>query len=60
MCVPSLHYSDRNQNLDSFRSGLSPILISTSALEEGIDVPDCSFVIRFDAFNTTKSHIQGE
>jgi endoribonuclease Dicer len=46
--------------LDSFRSGLSPILISTSALEEGIDVPDCSFVIRFDAFNTTKSHIQGE
>lgn len=45
--------------MDAFRAGESPILVSTNALEEGIDVPDCSFVIRFDAFNTTKSHIQG-
>ena len=33
--------------------------MATCALEEGIDVPDCAFVVRFDEFATTKSHIQG-
>ena len=35
------------------------LLIATDALEEGIDVPDCEFVIRFNWIGTTKSHIQG-
>jgi hypothetical protein len=49
----------RSDNLSSFRDGRSAILVSTSALEEGIDVPDCSFIVRFDFVGTTKSHIQG-
>ena len=36
-----------------------PLLIATDTLEEGIDVPDCEFVIRFNWIGTTKSHIQG-
>jgi endoribonuclease Dicer len=35
------------------------LLIATDAAEEGIDVADCSFVVRFSRFGTTRSHIQG-
>jgi hypothetical protein len=49
----------RNDNMHAFKTGRVPVLVSTNALEEGIDVPDCAFVIRFDGFSTTKAHIQG-
>eukprot|EP00959_Pyramimonas_sp_CCMP1952_P193147 4038965-Pyramimonas_sp.AAC.2 len=35
------------------------VLVSTNAIEEGIDISNCEFVIRFNWFGTTKSHIQG-
>eukprot|EP00835_Amoeboradix_gromovi_P002805 NODE_167_length_16327_cov_0.361597.p1 type:complete len:2533 gc:universal NODE_167_length_16327_cov_0.361597:11222-3624(-) len=34
--------------MDAFKRGLSKLLISTSALEEGIDVPNCSHVILYN------------
>ncbi|KAH0472282.1 MAG: uncharacterized protein KVP18_004856 [Porospora cf. gigantea A] len=33
-------------------------LVATSVAEEGIDVPDCNLVIRFDGVSTLKEHIQ--
>jgi len=33
--------------------------VSSAALEEGIDVPECGFVIRYTSIVTTKAHIQG-
>ena len=35
------------------------VLVSANAVEEGIDVSDCEFVVRFNPIQTTKSHIQG-
>lgn len=55
--------TEREGNVSKFKreckSKVPSLLVSTSALEEGIDVPDCQFVVRFDIVHTTKGHIQG-
>ncbi|CAJ1973600.1 unnamed protein product [Sphenostylis stenocarpa] len=44
--------------LDSFRSGKVNLLFTTDVLEEGIHVPNCSCVIRFDLPKTVCSYVQ--
>ena len=36
------------------------VLIATSILEEGIDVPACNMVVRFSKINTFRSYIQSK
>ena len=45
-----LRMSDQRQveTLQEFRSGLFNVLVSTTVAEEGVDVPSCDLVIRFD------------
>mmetsp|Transcript_42671 Transcript_42671/g.106197 ORF Transcript_42671/g.106197 Transcript_42671/m.106197 type:complete len:664 (+) Transcript_42671:665-2656(+) len=50
----------RNKAVSAFADGELHVLVTTSALEEGIDVPECAFVIRFSKFETVKSHIQAD
>jgi len=44
--------------LDLFRAGKVNLLFTTDVTEEGIDVPNCSCVIRFDLPRTVCSYVQ--
>eukprot|EP00927_Polykrikos_kofoidii_P036431 TRINITY_DN3075_c1_g1_i1.p1 TRINITY_DN3075_c1_g1~~TRINITY_DN3075_c1_g1_i1.p1 ORF type:complete len:764 (+),score=129.21 TRINITY_DN3075_c1_g1_i1:301-2592(+) len=55
----SMNSSDRHESIEQFRSGKVNVIVSTPALEEGLDVPECNLVVRFNKFNTAQSHIQG-
>ena len=56
--VQGMLESERARNLEKFRSGCR-VLVATSSLEEGLDIPSCRFVVRYDYFNSAKSHVQG-
>ncbi|KAH3762313.1 melanoma differentiation associated protein-5 [Pelomyxa schiedti] len=44
--------------LDQFHAGKFDMLITTSVVEEGLNVPKCNMVIRYDAISSTLSLIQ--
>ncbi|KAF7716635.1 Uncharacterized protein PECH_006474 [Penicillium ucsense] len=41
-----------------FQDGKVNCLFATAVAEEGLDIPDCNFVIRFDLYNTLIQYIQ--
>eukprot|EP00439_Symbiodinium_sp_Y106_P031791 s709_g3.t2 len=50
----------RNDAFQAFANrGACKLLVATRCAEEGLDVADCSFVVRFSRFHTTRNHIQG-
>lgn len=51
-------YSTQSQDLQAFRDGTKNVMIATSALEEGIDVPACNGVICFDLPQNLISFVQ--
>ena len=40
--------SEQDQTLRDFRKGLTNVMIATDIVQEGLDVPECSFVIRYE------------
>ena len=49
---------DQKENLEDFRQGSKNLVVTTAALEEGIDIAKCSVVICFDKPQNIKSFIQ--
>ncbi|KAJ8750873.1 hypothetical protein K2173_016054 [Erythroxylum novogranatense] len=56
--VDALTQNVQKEKLESFRSGKVNLLFATDVLEEGIHVPNCSSVIRFDLPKTVRSYVQ--
>ena len=59
--VDALHadkaQSDREQILENFRSGETPILIATDLAARGIDIADISHIINFDLPNEAETYV---
>lgn len=49
---------DQEETLTKFRTGALNLLVTTNALEEGIDIPACNAVISFDRPSNIRSFIQ--
>ena len=51
-------FRDQVVTMMHFRKGVINCLFATSVAEEGLDIPDCNLVIRFDLYKTLIQYIQ--
>ena len=40
--------TEQKENIDSFRNGQANLLIATDIAQEGLDIPECAYVIRYE------------
>jgi len=53
-------FRDQVITMMNFRKGTINCLFATSVAEEGLDIPDCNLVIRFDLYSTLIQYIQSK
>ncbi|KIW11905.1 hypothetical protein PV08_09178 [Exophiala spinifera] len=52
------HWRDQEAIMKHFRSGDINLIFATSVAEEGIDIPQCNLVVRFDLYETPIQYMQ--
>lgn len=53
-----LLWDEQSEILKQFRTGITKLIIATTVLEEGLDVPSCNLVVRFSAPETYRQFVQ--
>ncbi|GAB6031712.1 Endoribonuclease Dicer [Chamberlinius hualienensis] len=51
---------DQCRSLINFKKGITNLLVGTSVVEEGVDIPECNVVVRFDLPKTFCSYVQSK
>lgn len=57
-CITKRNAAEQKRMLDKFRTGDLNVIVTTSVLEEGIDLPTCSTVIRYDKARNFREFVQ--
>ncbi|KAL6244157.1 Dicer-like protein 1 [Rhinocladiella similis] len=52
------HWRGQETVMEQFRSGNINLIFATSVAEEGIDIPQCNLVVRFDLYDTPIQYMQ--
>ncbi|XP_077992696.1 endoribonuclease Dicer-like [Glandiceps talaboti] len=55
-----MEYKKQEDVLRKFRRHETNLLIATSVIEEGVDVPKCNLVVRLDAIREYRSYVQSK
>ena len=50
--------NEMEDRINHFKEGVSQIVIATSVAEEGLDIPKCNMVIRYDHVTNVIGYIQ--
>ncbi|KAI5464989.1 hypothetical protein BGZ63DRAFT_440387 [Mariannaea sp. PMI_226] len=56
----NMSYRDQFITLQRFKKGEINCLFATPVAEEGIDIPECDLVVRFDLFNSVIQYLQSK
>ncbi|KAF9870302.1 RNase3 domain protein [Colletotrichum karsti] len=58
--VANMSFAEQARTISKFRHGDINCLFATQVAEEGIDIPGCSLVIRFDLYRSAIQYIQSK
>ena len=55
-----MNFNEQEEVLKQFKGGEFNLLIATSVVEEGLDIPGCNVVFRFDFPKNFRSYVQSK